>query len=247
VKDDSCEFCRHDFLAVLSHELRNPLAALSNSLYVLKRCQPGEARSVRAVAVMDRQIRHMTALVQSLSEVARLGRGSVYLRRSLVDLVELLDNTCLDHEHLFVGHEIELRKELPDGMARVFGDPIRLTQVIGNLLQNAAQFTPAGGCVVVRLEGDEAAQLARIRVQDSGVGLAAGFRDRLFEPFARADTSLAGGTGGLGVGLTLVKSIVELHGGSVSAESDGPGQGTTFTVELPYATTPPPHADATGP
>lgn len=236
MKDEPCEFCRHDFLAVLSHELRNPLAALSNSLHVLKKCQPGEARSIRATAVMDRQIRHMAALIDSLTEAANLGRGNVQLHRSLTDLAELLRNACLDHDYVFASHEIELRQEIPDGLPRILADPMRLTQVIGNLLQNAAQFTHAGGRVVVGLEHDEAAQRARIRVQDSGVGLAAGLRDRLFKPFAQTETSLARGAGGLGLGLALVKGVVDLHGGSVWAESEGPGQGTTFFVELPCAT-----------
>lgn len=235
MKDKLCASCRHDFLAVLSHELRNPLAALSNSLYVLKKSLPEEARSVRAVAVMDRQIRHMTALVENVTEVASLGQGKVQLHLMPLDLVELLRHACLDHEHLFAGHEIDLRDELPPDVPPVLGDPTRLTQVIGNLLRNAVQFTPPGGRVVVGLEHDEPARCVRIRVRDSGIGLAAALRDRLFEPFAQNKPSLASTAGGLGLGLTLVKGLVGLHGGSVRAESDGPGQGTTLVVELPCA------------
>jgi signal transduction histidine kinase len=117
----------------------------------------------------------------------------------------------------------------------VLADPLRLTQVVGNLLENAAHFTPPGGRVLVRLEHDEAAQRARIRVQDSGIGVAAGLRQRLFEPFAQAATGQVRSAGGLGLGLAVVKGIVELHGGAVWAESEGPGQGTTFIVELPCA------------
>jgi signal transduction histidine kinase len=233
MKKEPCEFCRHHFLAVLSHELRNPLAATSNSLYVLKRCQPEDPRGTRAVAVMERQIRQMAALIDGLTEVADLGRGGLLLHRSQVDLVELLHHACLDHEHLFERRELELREELPDEVPPVLADPARLTQVIGNLLENAVKFTPPGGRVVVRLDDDQAAEVLRVRVQDSGVGLAAGLRERLFEPFARADTLLTSDAGGLGIGLAVVKGIVELHGGSVGAESEGPGQGTTFIVELP--------------
>jgi signal transduction histidine kinase len=240
VKNEPCESCRHDILAVLSHELRNPLAALSNSFYVLRKCEPGDPRSIRAIAVIDRQIRHMTALIESLTEAASLGRGIVRLHRSLVDLAKLIRDACVDHEHLFARRDIELREELPDEATPVLADPIRLTQVVGNLLQNAAQFTPVGGRVVVGLEFDKAAQHARIRVQDSGVGFAAGLRDRLFEPFVQADTSLARSAGGLGLGLAVVKGIVDLHSGSVRAQSEGPGQGATFIVELPYMTTEPP-------
>jgi signal transduction histidine kinase len=244
MSDKACTYCRHDLVAVLSHELRNPLSALSNGLYVLKRFLPEDARSFRAAAVMDRQIRHMTALVDSLSDAANLARGSVQLHLVLVDLVELLRDACLDHEHLFASREVELQDELPPAAPPVLGDPVRLNQVVGNLLRNAALFTPAGGRVVVRLEHDEAGRCARIWVKDSGVGLAEGLRERLFEPFTQADTSLAHTAGGLGLGLAVVKGIVGLHGGSVRAESEGPGQGTTFIVELPYAATEP---GSTGP
>jgi signal transduction histidine kinase len=188
---------------------------------------------------MERQIRHMTALIDNLTEAASLGRGIAHLRRSLVDLVQLVRDACVDHEHLFARHEIDLQSDLPDGMPPVLADPTRLTQVMGNLLQNAAQFTPTGGRVAVGLEHDQAAQRVRIRVRDSGVGLAAGLRDRLFEPASRADTSLVRGAGGLGLGLAAVKAIVELHSGSVWAESEGPGQGSTFIVELPCPTSEP--------
>jgi len=235
MSDKACTHCKHDLLAVLSHELRNPLSALNNGLYVLKRLLSEDARSFRAVAVMDRQIRHMTALIDSLGEAAGLGRGDVELHLVLVDLVELVHDACLDHEHLFASHEIDLRDELPRDATRVLGDPMRLTQVVGNLLQNAVRFTPAGGHVVVALEHDQEARCARIRVKDSGVGLSEGLRARLFEPFTQADASLAHTVGGLGLGLAVVKGIVGLHGGSVRAECEGPGQGTTFIVELPCA------------
>jgi signal transduction histidine kinase len=217
-------------MAVVSHELRNPLAAMSNSLYVLKRCSPEDTRSIRAVAVMERQIRHMAALIESLGEAAQLGRGRVQLHRSPIDLAELLHHVCVDHEHLFLRHELELREELPRGRPPVLADPTWLTQMMGNLLENAARFTPPGGRVLVRLAYHEADRRVRLSVQDTGLGLAAGRREHLFEPFVRAEQCEVGG---LGLGLSMVKGIVELHGGSVRAESEGPGQGTTFIVELP--------------
>jgi signal transduction histidine kinase len=239
LKKEDCEFCQHDFLAVLSHELRNPLAAVSNSLYLVKKCQPVEPRSARALAVMERQIRHMTALIDNLSEAASLGRGRLELHRAPVDLAELLHHAFLDHECLFASKEIDLREQLPDEPLWVLADATRLTQVFGNLLQNAAQFTPAGGHVEFSLEPVAAGSRARTIVQDSGVGMEAGLLAQLFEPFAQADRSLARSTGGLGLGLNLVKGIVELHGGSVHAASAGPGRGSTFTVELPCARTEP--------
>jgi len=235
VKQEPCGFCQHEFLAVLSHELRNPLSVLSNSLYVVKRCQPEEPRSVRALAVMERQIRHMTSLIDALTEAASLGRGSFELRCSPVDLAELLRNACFDHEGLFSNQRVQLREEIPAAPLWIVADPTRLTQVISNLLQNAAQFTPAGGHVVVALESDDGERRARMRFADTGVGLAEELRRRLFEPFTQADTSLARSQGGLGLGLNLVRGIVALHGGTVRAESSGPGRGSTFIVELPYA------------
>jgi signal transduction histidine kinase len=234
VKKNDCELCRHGVLAVLSHELRNPLAALSNSLYLLQRCQPGDAQAMRAMAVMDRQIRQLTALIDDLGDAARLGRGKVQLHRSAVDLCELLRNAGADHEALFMRCEVQISVQVPSKTVCVFADPTRLVQILGNLLHNAARFTPAGGRVVLALERDEAARFARVRVQDSGVGIDAGLRDRLFEPFSQADASLARSRGGLGLGLALVKGLVELHGGSVRAESDGPGRGSTFIVDLPF-------------
>jgi signal transduction histidine kinase len=235
VKNQPCEFCRHEFLAVLSHGLRNPLAAMSNSLYVLTKSRPDEARSLRAVAVMERQIRQMVALADNLADAANLGLGDMRLHRLRVDLAELLHHACLDHEYLFVRHQLDVREELADCVPPVLADPVRLTQVVGNLLENAAHSTPPGGRVLVRLEHDAAAQRVRIQVQDSGIGLAAGLRRRLFEPFAQAATGQVRGAGDLGLGLVVVKGIVELHGGAVRAESEGPGQGTTFIVELPCA------------
>ena len=235
MKNEPCDFCQHDFLAVLSHELRNPLSALSNSLYIVRKCQPGEARSIRALAVMERQVRHMTSLIDTLAEAASLGHGSLEVRRSTVDLAELLRNACLDHECLFANRGLVLREDIPAGPLWISADSTRLTQVISNLLQNAAQFTPAGGRVEVALEPDAAARLARMRFADTGAGLGDGLRQHLFEPFSQADTSLARSRGGLGLGLHLVRGIVALHGGTVRAESPGPDQGSTFIVELPYA------------
>jgi len=230
---NDCEMCRHGYLAVLSHELRNPLAALSNSLYVLKMIQPGDPRSSRAMAVMDRQIRQITSLVDRLTDAANLDQGKVRLCWSSTNLCEVLYNVGADHEGIFAGREIQFCTQIPLGPICVSADTAVLTQILSNLLQNAAQFTPPGGRVILALEYDGEAQRARIRVQDSGIGLEPGLRDRLFEPFIQADTSLARTHGGLGLGLTLVKGFVALHGGSVRAESKGPGLGSTFIVELP--------------
>jgi signal transduction histidine kinase len=152
-----------------------------------------------------------------------------------VDLCKLLLDSGADHEALFASHGVQFDTQLPPEKVHVLADPMRIAQIVGNVLHNAARFTPPGGRVVLALQADEAARVARIQVQDSGVGVDLALRDRLFEPFVQADTSLARSGGGLGLGLALVKKLVELHGGSVRAESDGLGQGSTFIVELPYA------------
>jgi signal transduction histidine kinase len=228
-----CKFCRHGFLAILSHELRNPLASLSNSLYVLKRAQPGDPRSSRAMAVMERQIRRLAVLADNLNEAAAIGRGRVELRRVPIDLCSFLHDTFNDHEAGFASRQLAFREDIPADSVYTLADPVRLSQILENLLENAAQFTPAGGQVVLALEPDVPGALVRIRVQDSGVGMEAVVRDRLFLPFSQADTSLARTAGGLGLGLALAKGLVDLHGGSIRAESSGLGCGTTFTVELP--------------
>jgi len=221
------------FLAILSHELRNPLSALSNSLYVLKNSQLGEPRAERAMAVIERQIHRLTSIVDSLGQVATTGRGRVELQRVSIDLCDFLRGAVADHETLFADRGVKLRDEIPSEPLYLSADPMRLAQVVENLLQNAAQFTPRGGHVVLALKAYRAGQAVRIQVRDSGIGLEPAFRERLFLPFSQGDTSLARTAGGLGLGLALAKALVQLHGGSIRADSAGPGLGTTFTVELP--------------
>jgi signal transduction histidine kinase len=229
----SCELCRHGALAALSHELRNPLAALSNSLYVLQRSKPGEAQAQRAISVMDRQIRHLVALLDGLTDAARLEQGAVELHLAHVDLGTVLRTAIASHEALFKSSEVQITEWIPSKPVLLLADPVYIEQIVGHLLRNAARFTPPGGWVRLSLEADDSAQAAHIRVQDSGAGFDSVLRDRLFEPFVQADTSLSRTLGGLGLGLAIVKGLVELHRGSVRAESDGPGKGSTFVVDLP--------------
>jgi signal transduction histidine kinase len=233
MKLSQCELCRSGVLAVLSHELRNPLAALSNSLYVLQRSQPSEERSARAMEVMDRQIQHLVTLVDGLTDAVRLEQGKIELQMTEVDLSALLRRAAKQYEPLFSEGEIKFSVQIPFRTISVSADPTRLLQIVGHLLQNAARFSSPGGWVVLSLETDEFSRLAHIRVQDSGVGLDGSLLKRLFEPFFQADQTLSRSRGGLGLGLTLVRGFVELHGGSVRAESDGLGRGSTFIVDLP--------------
>lgn len=232
-RGNECEFCRHGFLAILSHELRNPLAALRNSLYVLRASDPSEPRAIRAIIVMERQLGRLASLVDDIGQAAAIGRGVIDLHVARSDLCELARTALADHEALFASRELELHEDIPRTPVYVLADPLRLSQVLGNLLQNAAQFTPRRGHVELTLQVDAQKSTARIQVRDSGIGLAPELRARLFQPFSQGDTSLARTAGGLGLGLALAKAFVDLHGGSISADSAGVGLGTTFTVVLP--------------
>ncbi len=222
-----------EFLAALSHELRNPLAPIQNSLYLLERAGPHGDQGRRALAVANRQMRHLTTMVDDLLDVLRLSRGKLRLDRRRVDLSRLIREAVEDHESLFVDRGVELRLEGAGEPIWVDGDAMRLSQAIGNLLRNAHKFTDAGGHArvrVVRRERD-----AVIHVSDDGVGIAPELMNGIFEPFVQAEKTLARARGGLGVGLSLVKDLVLAHAGTVTARSDGEGKGAEFVVTLPLA------------
>ncbi len=222
---------KDEFLAVLSHELRNPLAPIVAGLHVMERSEPGGPEFRRARAIVGRQVGHLVRLVDDLLDVTRVTRGKVHLRRARLDLGALVTQAAEDNAAVFAERGVALELAVPKAPLRVDVDGARLSQVLGNLLQNAAKFTPAGGRVDASLS--EEAGRAVIRVRDSGVGIPGDVLPRLFQPFTQAESSLARTRGGLGLGLALVKGLVELHGGSVRAASDGEGKGAEFTVELP--------------
>ncbi|MFL5456910.1 MAG: PAS domain S-box protein [Myxococcales bacterium] len=228
---------KDEFLAMLSHELRNPLAPIRNAVFLLARPEIGPEQTRRGVAVIERQVSHLTRLVEDLLDVSRISRGKVQLRKETVDLAELVRRTCEDHRPAATSAGLELDIEIPDAPLWVDGDPTRVAQIAGNLLSNAVKFTPAGGRVIVSASPDGRAT-AELRVRDTGVGIGAAMRARLFEPFAQADTTLDRSRGGLGLGLTLVKALVDLHGGSIEARSDGDGRGADFIVRLPLGHAP---------
>jgi signal transduction histidine kinase len=224
---------KDEFIAVLSHELRNPLAPIRTSLHLLERADPAGPQAARARAVMNRQVRHLTRLVDDLLDVTRISHGKIVLSRERIDLRDVVRRTCDDGRAAFEERAIGLAVELPPGPVPVDADPTRVAQVVGNLVQNAAKFTPSGGRVVVAVtSGDGRAEVA---VRDTGVGLHASELERVFEPFTQAEQGLARTHGGLGLGLALVKSLVALHGGSVEARSEGPGRGAEFVIRLPLA------------
>ncbi len=222
---------KDEFLAMLGHELRNPLAAIRNALWVLGESGSQEEADVRQREVIERQTRHLVRMVDDLLDVSRVTLGKIILKRQPVDLGEIAQR-CL-HDlglaALAASHGLHIEEET--GPALVSGDPVRIEQVICNLVQNAVKYTPRGGTIrlSVRSEGDEAV----IRVRDTGVGIDSEMLLRIFEPFTQVESSRTRSEGGLGLGLPLVRSLVELHGGEVAAESGGPGQGTEFVVRLP--------------
>ncbi len=224
---------KNEFLAMLSHELRNPLAPIKNSLFILDRASPDSDQARRALMVLNRQVNQLSRLVDDLLDLTRISSNKVVLKRQRVELNELVRRTLEDHRSLFENNGIDL--ELAPAPRPVFvnADSNRLAQVVGNLLHNGSKFTPRGGRATVSVAADDAVGKARILVADSGVGMTAEMLGRLFRPFMQADNALDRNKGGLGLGLALVKGLVELHGGEVGAHSAGLGEGSQLVVALP--------------
>ena len=224
---------KNEFLAVLSHELRNPLLPIRNSLYALERATPGSAQASAALAIITRQADQLSRLVDDLLDVTRISRNKIQLQRGPLDLNDVVRRTVEDHRSLFEAKEIRLDASLAAHPLPIDGDDARLQQAVGNLLHNAAKFTPRGGLVMVRTAA--AGTGARLRILDSGAGMDPEVLRRLFQPFVQAEMTLDRSPGGLGLGLALVKGLVEMHGGEVCAHSGGPGKGSEFVLELPLA------------
>jgi PAS domain S-box-containing protein len=224
---------KNEFLAVLSHELRNPLAPIRNGLYVLDRAAPGGQQARRAQAVVARQVDQLSRLVDDLLDVTRMARHKLTLQRSRLELGQLVRRTLEDYRPTFDAAGVYLELETGPTPVHVDADAQRIAQVVGNLLHNAAKFTPRGGRVIVAVDADTAAGQAVVSVSDTGMGLTPGMSERVFEPFVQVEEAHDRSEGGLGLGLALVKGVVELHGGEVSATSAGPGRGTRFVIRLP--------------
>jgi PAS domain S-box-containing protein len=230
---------KNEFLAVLSHELRNPLAPIRNSITILERTVPGSEQAARALAVIDRQATQLVRLVDDLLDVTRITRNKIQLRRERLDLNELVCRAVEDQRSLYQASELALELAAAPASVWVDADPHRIAQVVGNLLQNAAKFTSRGGRVRVTLSTETDSSRAVIRVTDNGVGIAPDMLGRLFTAFVQAEATIDRSKGGLGLGLALAKGLVELHGGEVSATSAGLGQGAEFVVRLPLVAGPP--------
>jgi two-component system, chemotaxis family, CheB/CheR fusion protein len=227
---------KDEFLAVLSHELRNPLAPIRSSLYVLEHASADVDATARAQQIISRQVAHLARLVDDLLDVTRIANGKLQVERRPVDLVDLARRTAEDHRSLFATRDVRLDVAIARAALWVEGDATRLAQIVGNLLQNSVKFTAAGDHVRLSVEADDG--FAVLRVRDTGIGIDPAMIPRLFQPFSQADTTLNRRLGGLGLGLALVKGLVETHGGTIEVASGGKGEGAEFAVRLPLAAAP---------
>jgi two-component system CheB/CheR fusion protein len=225
---------KDEFLAMLGHELRNPLSPVVTAVE-LARLRPGDANLVsRSLEVIERQTRHMTRLVDDLLDVSRITRNAMSLRQEFVTLSPVLERS-LEQVRPSIeqrGHHLTLK--LPDEPVTLYADPDRLEQIFANLISNAAKYTDIGGRISVEVVLEDAEVVVSVR--DDGAGLSKELRERVFDLFVRSPDAGVSSPGGLGVGLTLVRRLTELHGGSVVAKSEGPGRGSEFVVRLPLST-----------
>ena len=222
---------KDEFLAMLSHELRNPLAPIRNAVELVRRIAPADPRLVWARDVVDRQVTHMAQLVDDLLDVSRITQGKITLRKESLELEKVVNHAVETTRPLIEarGHVLELT--LPGAPVWMVGDFARLAQVLANLLNNAAKYTPEGGAI--SLAAAVAEGQVTVTVRDNGVGIDRDLLPRVFDLFSQGERSLDRSLGGLGVGLTVVQRLVELHGGRVAVASDGPGRGAEFRVVLP--------------
>jgi PAS domain S-box-containing protein len=224
---------KDEFLAMLGHELRNPLAPIRNGLHLLRKSDGKGPSAGQVQAMLERQVDHLVRLVDDLLDVSRITRGKIKLRKEPVDLVAVLDHALDTSQPLIQAGGHTLSVALPPEPVRLKADPVRLAQVFTNLLNNAAKYMEAGGHIWLAAERQD--QEAIVSVRDSGVGIPAEALPRVFDLFTQIDCTLGRAQGGLGIGLALVRHLVQLHGGRVEAHSEGSGQGSEFIVRLPLA------------
>jgi len=222
---------KDEFLAMLGHELRNPLAPIRNITEVLRRTAGGNSAQQEMCTVLDRQVQHMTKLLDDLLDVSRIRQGKIRLVREPVDVLTVVARAVETTRPLIDARGHTLRLELPSEAVRVLGDVTRLVQMLGNLLNNAARYTPEGGEITI--SAVSRGSMIELHVIDTGAGMPAEMLPVVFDLFVQAERTMDRSQGGLGIGLTLVRTIAQLHGGSVLALSDGPGQGSEFVVSLP--------------
>jgi PAS domain S-box-containing protein len=223
--------CKNEFLAMLSHELRNPLAPIRAAVQAMRKLDMADPKQHWARDVVDRQVNQLTRLVDDLLDVSRIVQGKLTLKSAPLDLVAVIEQAVETARPVMEGRRHTFIVSVPQSSIRLEGDAVRLVQVFSNLLDNAAKYTPEGGSVwlTVTLAGGEAA----VSVRDTGEGIAAVLLPYLFDIFTQAERSLDRSQGGLGLGLTIVQKIVEMHGGRIEAKSEGLGKGSEFIVRLP--------------
>ena len=224
---------KNEFLAMLAHELRNPLAPISNAVHILRVSDDDPVKLAWARELIARQLKQLVRLVDDLLDVSRITRGKIELKIGAVDVAQVVSAAIETSKPNIDGHRHTLSLQLPDETMHVRGDFARVSQILSNLINNAAKYTPKGGRISLSatLEADDVV----FRVRDSGVGIPPEFIAHIFEPFTQVDRTLARSQGGLGIGLTLVRRLVEMQNGSVVARSEGRNRGSEFTVRLPVA------------
>ena len=232
---------KDEFMAMLAHELRNPLSAISAALEVLQAGGNKEGAPERARTIIARQTRNLSRLVDDLLEVARVITGKVSLAGAPLELADAVHRCIVQLEQRAEDRRIEL--EIDGGPHWIHGDPVRIEQILTNVLSNAIKYSRTGGVIRVRVAAEDGETV--VSVTDDGLGISSDLLPQIFEPFVQGERTLDRSQGGLGVGLTLVRRLVEMHGGSVRAFSDGPGQGSTFTIRLPSIA--PPRAEKLSP
>jgi len=236
--------CKNEFLAMLAHELRNPLAPIRNACEIFRALAPDQPELAAARDMIDRQVQNLVRLVDDLLDISRITSGKIELRCEPAEIASVVAQAVEVSRPIIEARGHRLTVSMPPEPTWVRADPLRLAQVLANLLNNAAKYTEVGGRITLSAsrEGGDAV----FRVRDTGVGIAADMLPRIFDLFAQANTSLERSRDGLGVGLTLVKRLVELHGGTVQAASAGPGKGSEFTVRVPMLAEPQPRDQPSG-
>jgi signal transduction histidine kinase len=224
---------KDEFLATLSHELRNPLAPLRNALHMMRLAKPGDPAIAQARDIMERQVNHLVRLVDDLLEMARINRGTLELRMERCELASVVRNALETSDPLITAGGHRLQVELPAEPLWLDGDRVRLAQIVANLLNNAAKYTRPGGRITVETRRED--KQALLTVRDTGAGIPAEWLTRIFDMFSRGTVGPRAEQGGLGIGLALSRRLAEMHGGTIEARSEGPGRGSEFLVRLPLA------------
>jgi signal transduction histidine kinase len=222
---------KDEFLAMLAHDLRNPLGPITNAVAILERMETGMPAVAPVRQIIERQLEQLKRVIADMRDVARITQAKIELRMEALPVDQLVSHAVDASQGLLEGRGHRLHLDLPEAPLAVWGDAARLTQALSNLLCNAGKFTPIPGVVQVRAKAH--GPMLHIEVQDNGQDIAPDFLPHVFEPFAQQNQSTPRTNNGLGVGLTIARRLAQLHGGDITAHSDGPGQGATFVLSLP--------------